>query len=71
MNSFGVNIKERRLTQRLSLRQLAAKSSVSASQILRIERGECDPKLSTARDIAMALGFQYISVESWEVTLAA
>ena len=55
----GVNwtLKERRLSLSLPLRELAAMSTVSASHLGRIERGERFPSANILRKIAKPLGF--------------
>ena len=50
-------IKRQRIMTPLTLRELAAKSGVSASHLGRIERGERFPSASILRKIAKPLGF--------------
>jgi len=56
-NNFGTIIKRQRVMIPLTLRELAAASSVSASHLGRIERGERFPSASILRKIAKPLGF--------------
>ncbi len=58
MNKLGEVIKQRRLTMSLTLRELAAASSVSASHLSRIERGGRLPSAHTLRRIARPLSFE-------------
>lgn len=48
-------IKEIRLKKKLSLNKLSELSGISKSNIAKIERGEIEPKISTAFAIAKAL----------------
>ena len=50
-------LKHRRVSLSLTLRELAARSSVSASLLSRIERGERLPSAHTLRKIAKPLSF--------------
>jgi transcriptional regulator with XRE-family HTH domain len=54
----GRLLKQRRLIMSLTLRALAAKSSVSASHLGRIERGARYPSVSILRKIARHLGLE-------------
>ena len=56
-NELGKMLRQRRLMIPLTLRELVAKSGVSASHLGRIERGECFPSPHILRKIAKALGF--------------
>lgn len=47
-----------RLGQKLTLRELARRSSVSHSQLSKIERGVCKPLEPTANAIAAGLGVE-------------
>ncbi|MFC2073063.1 helix-turn-helix domain-containing protein [Chloroflexota bacterium] len=51
-------LKRQRLSLPLTLRQLAARSGVSASHLGRIERGERLPSAYTLRKLAKPLGFE-------------
>ena len=51
-------LKQRRLSLSLTLRELAARSSVSTSHLGRIERGERFPSAQILRKIAKPLGFE-------------
>ncbi|GAI16752.1 unnamed protein product [marine sediment metagenome] len=53
---IGKTLKQRRLMLELTLRELAAKSGVSASHLGRIERGERFPSGHILRKIAKPLG---------------
>jgi len=55
-NEFGKTLKQRRLMVPLTLRELAAKSGVSASHLCRVERGERFPSGHILRKIAKPLG---------------
>ena len=55
-NEFGKAVKQRRLLIPLTLRELAAKSGVSASHLGRIEQGERFPSGHILRKIAKPLG---------------
>ena len=55
--ALGQRIKGLRLLTGLTLRQLSVESSVSASHLGRIERGECLPSARILRKIAKPLGF--------------
>jgi len=55
---LGEIIRQGRVTQRLTLSQLSAMSSVSSSHLGRIERGERYPSGSILRKIAEPLGFK-------------
>ena len=57
-NSLGKVLRQRRLMIPLTLQELAAKSSVSASHLGRIERGERSPSASILQKIAKPLGFE-------------
>lgn len=57
MNQLSSIIKQHRSAMRLTLRQLAAASGVSASHLGRIERGQRSPSANTLRKIAEHLGF--------------
>ena len=51
----GTNIRRYRLEQKLSLRELGERASVSASLISQVENGRIDPSISSLRRIAEAL----------------
>ena len=55
---LGRILKQRRVSLPLTLRDLSAMSSVSASHLGRIERGERFPSGSVLRRIARPLGFE-------------
>ena len=55
-NEIGKTLKQRRLMIPLTLRELAARSGVSASHLARIERGERFPSGHILRKIAKPLG---------------
>ena len=57
MENLGTIIKQQRITTPLTLQELAARSSVSASHLGRIERGERFPSARILRKIAKPLGF--------------
>jgi len=52
---FAANLRRERLRQGKSMRGLAEKAGMYASEISRLERGLRDPRLSTMLRIAMAL----------------
>ena len=52
---FAENVKRRRESQGLDGPTFADLAGVNKSTLLRIERGECDPKLSTVVAISKAL----------------
>lgn len=52
---FAENVKRRREAQGLDGPSFADMAGVNKSTLLRIERGECDPKLSTVVAISKAL----------------
>jgi len=54
-NEIGKTLKQRRLSLELTLRELAAKSGVSASHIARVERGERFPSGHILRKVAKPL----------------
>jgi len=54
-NEFGKTLKQQRLRLELTLRELAAKSGISASHIARVERGERFPSGHILRKIAKPL----------------
>ena len=55
-NEFGKTLKQRRLLIPLTLRELAARSGVSASHLARVERGERFPSGHILRKLARPLG---------------
>ena len=57
-NHLGRIIKQQRISLPLTLQELAAKSSVSASHLGRIERGERFPSAHILQRIAKPLGFE-------------
>jgi len=65
-NEIGKTLKQQRLMIPLTLRELAAKSGVSASHLGRIEREERFPSGHILRKIAEPLGFE----ESLLMTIA-
>ena len=56
--NLGRILKQRRLMIPLTLRELAAVSSISSSHLGRIERGERFPSASVLQKIAKPLGFE-------------
>jgi len=56
--NLGRILKQRRVMLPLTLRELAAASSISSSHLGRIERGERSPSASILRKIAKPLGFE-------------
>ena len=56
-NEIGKTLKQRRLSLELTLRELAARSDISASHLLRVERGERFPSAHILRKIAKPLDF--------------
>ncbi len=65
-NEIGKTLKQRRLSLELTLRELAAKSGVSASHLSRIEKGDRFPSGHILRKIAKPLGLD----ESLLMTMA-
>ncbi|MBA7618669.1 hypothetical protein ES703_25999 [subsurface metagenome] len=65
-NEIGKALKQRRLMLPLTLRELAARSGVSASHFARVERGERFPSGHILRKIAKPLGLD----ESLLMTMA-
>jgi len=61
-NDLGKTLKQQRLRLELTLRELAAKSGVTASHIARVERGERFPSGHILRKIAKPLGFAEIEL---------
>ena len=57
-NHIGGIIKQQRISLPLTLQELAGKTSVSASHLGRIERGERFPSAHILRRIAGSLGFE-------------
>lgn len=57
-NHLGKIIKQQRISLPLTLQELAAKSSVSASHLGRIERGERFPSAHILQKIAKPLAFE-------------
>jgi transcriptional regulator with XRE-family HTH domain len=55
-NEIGKTLKQQRLSLELTLRELAAKSGVSASHLGRVERGDRFPSGHILRKIAKPLG---------------
>lgn len=53
---FGTNVERLRLKQKLDVAKFAQMAGVSRPTIYKIERGECDARLSLVRKIADALG---------------
>ncbi len=54
-NEIGKTLKQRRLSLELTLRELAARSGISASHLARVERGERFPSGHILRKIAKPL----------------
>jgi len=55
-NEIGKTLKQQRLMLELTLRELAARSGVSASHLVRVERGQRFPSGHILRKIAKPLG---------------
>lgn len=55
INAFGVNLRQIRKQNKLSMEKLAHKAGIEYSQLARIERGEINTSISTAHIIAKAL----------------
>jgi len=58
INHLGAIIKQQRISLSLTLQELAAKSTVSASHLGRIERGERFPSAHILQRIAKPLAFE-------------
>jgi transcriptional regulator with XRE-family HTH domain len=54
--TIGTIVKQRREAKRWNQQELAAKSTVTQATISRLEAGVFDPKVSTLRSLAAALG---------------
>lgn len=54
--TFGERLKSARERARLTAYALGAKTGVAPETVRRIERGECDPQLSTAMLLAAGVG---------------
>ena len=55
---IGSSVKEQRTRKLLTQEQLAEAASISPRQLVRIERDEVDPRFSTIRKLAGALGVE-------------
>lgn len=60
MAHAGAIIKSRRESLGMSRRELAIRAGISRSHLGRIERDEVDPRLSTVRRLARALGLSVL-----------
>lgn len=60
--TFGARVRALREASRLSLRELAERSGVSAPMLSQVERGETSPTLSVAARIANGLGLSLSQV---------
>ncbi len=58
ITAFGKRVAEIRKSQGMSQYTLAYESDISRSQIVLIENGESDPKISTILALARALGVE-------------
>lgn|GEM_PF-22016 len=59
---FGARVRSLRQASRLSLRELAERSGVSAPMLSQVERGETSPTLTVAQRIAAGLGLSLSQV---------
>lgn len=53
---IGDKVKRERIAQTMTQEQLAEKAGISAAALVRIERNQADPHVSTIRKLADALG---------------
>lgn len=53
---IGNRLKALRIEQALTQQELADKAGVAPNTVARLERGESEPHMSTARKLAQALG---------------
>jgi transcriptional regulator with XRE-family HTH domain len=56
MVKIGDRLKHERIVQTMTQEQLARKAGISAAALVRIERNQADPHVSTIRKLADALG---------------
>ena len=66
-----LRLKEWRERRLLTQRELAAKVGMSAGQVNRIERGIHQPRLSTIRKLAEALGVTPDELAIWDSSVSA
>ena len=62
--NFGCNIRAERSRLRLSQEDLAAKTSITAKHLGKIERGEANPRLTSVIEIMDALGVSFETLYS-------
>jgi transcriptional regulator with XRE-family HTH domain len=55
---IGDKLKYERIAQTMTQEQLAKKAGISAAALVRIERNQADPHVSTIRKLADALGVE-------------
>jgi transcriptional regulator with XRE-family HTH domain len=53
---IGDKVKHERIAQTMTQEQLAQKAGISAAALVRIERNQADPHVSTIRKLSDALG---------------
>lgn len=58
MAAFGKRVREIRKGRGMTMEQLAEKTGLSKRQIIRVELGEVNPKLSTICALAKGLGVE-------------
>ncbi len=56
MTPIAISLRELRRTRGLSLRELAASAAISHRELIHIEQGTVDPRLSTVERLVEALG---------------
>jgi transcriptional regulator with XRE-family HTH domain len=56
MVKIGDKVKRERIAQTMTQEQLARKAGISPAALVRIERNQSDPHVSTIRKVADALG---------------
>lgn len=56
LTALGTRLRKLRLENDMSIRALSERAGLDKNQILRVERGEADPKYTTLYRIAEALG---------------
>lgn len=62
ISQIGQTLKQRRLSKKLSIRDLAALSNIAGSTISQIETGKTSPNLLTLKAVCDALGFPVFSL---------
>jgi transcriptional regulator with XRE-family HTH domain len=55
---IGRSVREQRVKRFMTQEELARKADISLRQVVRIERNEVEPRFSTIRKLAEALGIE-------------